>query len=170
MRASYIVSIIIRLFAVQWAAQALIAIVAVFGYSATLRHPGEDIIFLWMQLLAAPLSYIALAVGSWLLAGFIAIRVVSDRDPELRIITISALELYTFGLILIGMMSFLSHLAPMMNWIHYLVMNRAGEALMHGKDGLSFYDVTKEVIPCLGGLALAIYSPKIGDRFARASL
>jgi hypothetical protein len=167
MKASFIITIILRLFAIHWAASALLGLLGIIGYSAAIPSSPDNVGFFWMQMLAAPVCYILLALGAWYFAAYLAKRIVPHSDPEIGLVSITARDLYGFGILVIGVTSFLSHLAPMLNWIHYLVINRAGDSLMHGKDGLSFYDVTKEVIPCIGGAAIALYSSKIGERLAR---
>ena len=167
MKASIIITIILRLFAIQWAASALLGLLGIIGYSAAISSSSDNVGYFWMQMLAAPVCYILLALAAWYFAAYLAKRIAPHSDPEIGLISIKVRDLYGFGILVIGVTSFLSHLAPMMNWIHYLVINRAGNALLHGHDGLSLYDVTKEVIPCIGGALIACYSSYIGERLSR---
>lgn len=167
MRASIIVTIVLRLFAVQWAVTGVVSLLGILGYSTTFPSDSEAQVVYRLQILAVPVSYMVLALAAWFFAASVAKRVVPSSDPELGMIGISARDLYGLGILVVGITAFLSHLATMLNWFHYLILNRAGEALMQGRNGLSFYDVTKEVVPCVGGAILAFASPKIGARLAR---
>jgi hypothetical protein len=167
MKASIIVTIVLRLFAIQWVVTGVVGLLGVLGYSTTFPVGSEARVVYWFQMLVVPVCYIFLALAAWFFAALIAKCVVPNSDPELGMVSVSARDLYGLGILVVGITAFLSHLAPMLNWVHYLVLNRAGEALMQGRNGLSFYDVTKEAIPCIGGALLAIASPKIGARLAR---
>jgi hypothetical protein len=145
----------------------VVGLLGILGYGAASPSASQDAAVYWFQMLAVPVSYVLLALAAWFFAAIVAKRVVPDADPELGMVSVSARDLYGFGILVIGLTAFLSHLAPMLNWIHYLVLNRAGEALMQGWKGLSFYNVTKEVVPCVGGALLAFASPKIGARLVR---
>lgn len=167
MRASTIVTIVVRLFAIQWAATGIVGLLAILGDRTSFPSDSEARVVYWLQILAVPVCYVFMASAAWLFAAQVAKRVVPNADPELGLVSVTARDLYGLGILVVGITAFLSHLAPMLNWVHYLVLNRAAEALMRGRNGLSFYDVTKEVVPCIGGALLAFASPKIGVRLAR---
>ena len=168
MKSSTIVTIVLRLFAIQWVVTGVVGVLGILGYSTAFPSDSEARVVYWLQMLAGPVCYIFLASAAWFFALLVAKRVVPISDPELGMVSVSARDLYGLGILVVGITAFLTHLAPMLNWVHYLVINRAGDALMRGRNGLSFYDVTKEMIPCIGGAILAFSSPKIGSRLARA--
>lgn len=82
----------------------------------------------------------------------------------------TAENLYTLAILGFGLYYAIGHLADTLNWIHYLILNRAGQALVNQEGGLSLYDVTSKMIPCVAGAALAILSPKIAKRLVSAGL
>lgn len=168
MKASTIVTIALRVFALQWAATGIISLLTLLGFSTTAAMLDGASLLQRLLTFAIPLSYLILACVAWFFSSWIAKRVVPQSDPELRSLDVSPRDLYGLGILVVGITAFLSHLAPMLNLIHYLVVNQAGETLMAGKNGDSFYQVTKEVIPCLAGAALALASSNLGARLARA--
>jgi hypothetical protein len=168
MRTTILVSIILRLFAIQWGLTGIVSIMGLLGNTRPLPSHSESLVAYWFDMLSYPLIYILAAFLVWLFATPVAKRITSNSDTEIGLVSLSARDLYGLGILVVGLVVFLRHLAPMLNWVHYLVLNRAGDALVHGRDGLSLYDVTQEIFVCLGGALLALASPKIGARLARA--
>ncbi len=167
MKASVIVTIVLRLFAIQWAAAGVFSLLSIVGLGTSVSLDPNNPMFHWFQMLVLPVCYMLMASATWFCASLISERVVPKSDPELQLFDVGAGDFYGLGVLVMGISTFLSHLTPLLNWIHYLIMNRAGEDLMYGKNGTTMYGVSKELVPCVIGAALALASPKIGARLAR---
>lgn len=168
MRLSSIVVIVLRLFAVYWAAAFLINFVGVLALTGFSLREGETI---WETLsLLSPMLpsaiYLLLAILAWVFSGKLARRVTKDVDGEIAMSEIRTENLYAFGILLVGLSSFLTHLGGSLSWLYYLAVNQAGDALLKEEEGLSLYDVASQFIPCAAGLYFAILSPKFGRRLA----
>ncbi|MGD7652304.1 MAG: hypothetical protein ACQCXQ_03745 [Verrucomicrobiales bacterium] len=166
MSAATIVFIVIRLFAVYWAMAGLLGVAGAISMNAGIGYAADAGFAFWFSALAPSIVYAIIAGAVWFLAGVVSRHVVPRQGGTIESTDLCRGDLFGFGLLLIGASSFLSHLAPMLNWIHFLVMNRAGEELIHGQNGLSMYDVSREVIPCIGGAVLVVASRRIGVRLA----
>ena len=117
-----------------------------------------------------PIVYGTLAFLAWIFAGAVSLRVVGQDNPKLQFNGVTAENFYTLGILGFGLYYAIGHLAATVNWIHYLILNRAGESLVNQQGGLSLYKVTSEMVPCVAGIAVAMLSPKIGKRLVSAGL
>lgn len=169
MKTSTIVAIVLRLFAIYWAATGMIVAVSLLGIGLSTTPLAEVMAYQWFQMLAAPVWYLLLACGAWFFASSIAKRVVPAADAEIRCLEIKARDLYGFGLLIIGIFTFLSYLGPAFSGICRMVLDRSGDALEQGQNGRAIFDLSKEVIPCVAGGLIASASPKLGARLAIAA-
>ena len=165
-KTSTIVAIVLRLFAIYWAATGIIVAVSLLGIGLSTTPLAEVVAYQWFQMLAAPVWYLLLACGAWFFASSIAKRVVPAADAEIGCIEIKARDLYGFGLLLIGVFTFLSYLGPAFSVICRVILDRSGDALAQGQNGRAVFDLGKEVIPCVVGALIACASPKLGARLA----
>jgi hypothetical protein len=167
MKASTIVTIVLRIFAIYWFVTGLVGFVGVVFFRSAIRMLSDHGFAHLSQLLVMPLSYMILAAVFWMFADGVAKYVVPDEDPEVGVLNVLPQDLYGLGILVVGLLSCLSHLGPLLGWVHYLVVNQAGEALMQGKTGVSMYDMTNELIPCVAGGVLALASPRLAARLVR---
>ena len=168
MRISTIVVVILRLFSLYWLASFVIALlgaVALVNVSAMTRTTGG---MKWMFLLPllVPFAYLLLSVLTWIFASRISTKVVGGINEELGASTIGPSELYSVGILVTGLYFFLSYLGGSISWLHYLVVNKAGDALVSGSEEVSLYDVSSQILPCAAGVYFAVYSRRFGRRLA----
>ena len=164
---SSVIAVLLRLTAIYWLVAAVVAVIGSLGaiiipWISGYGNPMNTILFL-----ALPGSYTGMAAAAWFAASKIATLVVAGSDPEIHIREVTSADLYTLGLLVIGAYFFILNLGGMINWSHYLILNRAGEELMRNQGSLSLYEVSSVVIQCVVGAALAVMSPKLGQRLVR---
>jgi hypothetical protein len=159
--------IVLRLFALYWAFMGLITtFVSVLATGPSLQLMLKTDVWKWLQVFLPLLVYFGLAGVTWVCAGALARRLVPNSDFQFHL-QVEARDLYGLGILIVGLSTFLTHLAGALNWVHYLIANRAGEDLVGGKSGSSLYAVSKEVIPCMVGAALAFGASRLGARLAK---
>jgi len=169
MKLSIVGIVVLRLFAIGWAVRCVVGVLGAAGVLGVM--PSGDLMLDVMQVVvrfAVPTAYGIFAVVAWLFAAGISRRVVGATDPEMGFGELRAEDLYGVGILVIGLYFALGHLAESINWLHYLVANEAGQALLDGRDDLSLYELTTVVIPCAVGAALACLAPKLGRKLARS--
>lgn len=162
MRSSTVVAIMLRLFAINWAIQALLMIpVAVMTFTIG-RGPAD-----WLPTMAnfmTPVLYGFLAFLSWIFAGAIATKVAGQGDPVVPFLQISRGDLFAFGLLVLGLYFFLSYLGSSINWLHYLAINGTGDG--GTGDSNTMYELSTQLIPCIAGLLMAVTSTRFGQKLA----
>lgn len=168
MKLSLLIAVVLRLFSIFWAVFCFvgvltnIAMVGVTSTSGASGVPDKAIPFV------VPVFYGILALVAWFFARSISQRIVAEHDAHLSFSEVTAENFYTLGVLGLGLYYAIGNLAATVNWIHYLMINRAGQSLVHQTNGISLYDITSVAIPCVAGAAIAILSPKIGKRLASA--
>ena len=166
MKASVIVTILLRIFAIHWAVTGIIVALGVLGTMSVNYFTGANSYY-WIQLLLMPVFYLVLAGLAWFFASLVARTVVPVSDPELDITGITSKELYSLGILVIGLIFFLKNLTPLMNWIHYIVLYRTGDQSIPGQSPSSLYKLTEALVPCLIGAAFALKAPALADLLLR---
>lgn len=162
MRSSTVVAILLRLFAINWAIQALLMIpAAVMTFTIGRGLAG------WLPTVATlmtPVLYGFLAFIAWIFAGAIATKVAGQGDPLVPFLHISRGDLFAFGLLVLGLYFFLSYLGSSINWLHFLAINGSDD----GGTGNSntMYELSMQLIPCIAGLLMAVTSTKFGQKLA----
>lgn len=166
MKLSLLVAVFLRLFAIYWLVACIVGMMGALGIAGLYSGTGATGGLQFALQFARPVAYGVLATLAWLFAGGISRRVTGATDPELALSEIGPGNLYTLGILGMGLYFALTHLGGTINWLHYLAANDAGDDLIQGVGGLSLYDVTSVLIPFAAGVALSILSPKIGRRLA----
>lgn len=170
MKLSTLVAVVMRLFAIYWSVACVVGILSSIGMvSIMFQGRTPDVLQAALQF-TAPVIYGTMAFLAWIFADAISARVVGENDPKLQFNQVTTENFYTLGVLGFGLYYAIGHFAATVNWIHYLILNRAGQALVNQEGGLSLYNVTSEIIPCVAGAAIAILSPKIGNRLVSAGL
>jgi hypothetical protein len=170
MKLSILVAVVIRLFAIYWSVTCVLGFLSGIGIVSMMFPSNTPDVLQAAIPFIVPIVYGTMALLAWIFAGTISLRVVGQNDPKLQFNEVTAENLYTLGILGFGLYYAIGHLADTLNWIHYLILNRAGQALVNQEGGLSLYDVTSKMIPCMAGAALAILSPKIAKRLVSAGL
>lgn len=168
MRLSLLIAIILRLFALYWAVSCVVGVMGNVSVMGMAAGNGMSGYLNLMANLAAPFFYGVIAVLAWFFARLISLKVIGEDDSHVSFSAITAENFYTLGLLGVGLYHAIGNLAASVNWIHFLIVNRAGQSLVHQATGHSLYDVTSSIVPFVAGIALAILSPKIGKRLAKA--
>lgn len=166
MKASVIVTILLRIFAIHWAVTGIVALLGVIGMSGFNYFSG-DATYYWFQVLITPVFYFILAGLAWFFASLVSRTVVPVSDPELNITGVTGKELYSLGILVVGLIFFLKNLTPLMNWIHHIVLYRSGDQLLAGQSGGTLYKLTEALVPCIIGGILALKAPALADLLLR---
>jgi hypothetical protein len=166
MKLSLLIAIVLRLFSIYWAVACIVGALTSIGMVGMMSTSGMSSVLQGAIQFAVPVVYGIMALLAWIYARSISLRVVAEHDTHLSFCEVTAENFYTLGVLGFGLYYSIGNIAATINWIHYLIVNRAGQALVNQAAGLSLYDVTSVAIPCIAGAAIAILSPKIGKRLA----
>lgn len=167
---SSIVVVVLRLFGLYWVTAFVISLMTAFGrlsYSLS-NGLGGVTRFLVFYPFLTPAAYLLLALLTWIFAKRIAEKVSGDVEFEVKNSNFGVEHLYGVGLLVCGCYLFFTNLGGTVNWLHYLAANQAGDDLLYEREGLAMYDVIERLVPCAGGLYLALYSGRFGTRLARS--
>ncbi|MEO7098195.1 MAG: hypothetical protein ABI162_02455 [Luteolibacter sp.] len=168
MRLSLATFVVLRLFAINWM---LTGVIALISSAETIQRffgaIGNNEYSYAFATLLLPAAYLIMAFLAWFFAACLSKKITGGMDPTIGVTEISAEDLFTLGILVLGLTTCLTHLAPTINLIHYRISHPTGNAMTRARDGITIYQVTSHIIPCLAGLALAILSPKMGQRVAR---
>ena len=168
MRLSLLVTVMLRMFAFSWLVDALFSFSRTFAFPVPLYGTSSE----FMANLArfvAPGAYLLMATVAWIYAAGIARKIVAEPDPEIRVAGFGVENAYALGFLAVGLWLCLSHLGSLVNWLHYLVVEKAGDDLLTGQHGVSIYDFSLSAVPCVAGGAIALMAPHLGRKMAAAS-
>ena len=170
MKLSLLIAIILRLFSIYWAVTFVVGVLASLGVIGLTSGNGLSGSLELVARLAVPFFYGTISLLAWIFARVISLKVLGENDTEVSFSAITAENFYTLGVLGFGLYHSIGNLAATLNWIHFLILHRAGQSMADQASGHSLYDVSSAAVPCVAGLALAILSPKIGKRIAKAGL
>ena len=167
LRSSTVVAILLRLFGIYWAAQALI----LFATNLSVYLPmgasaGWQSI---TMVLVVPVIYGVMAMLAWIFAEGIAAKVSGRGDPAVPVAQLQRADTYGFGLLLIGLYFFLTHLASSLGGIYGLALDRQSPGMLEEMRRTHFQQLAASLIPCLAGLGVAVASPRLGRKLVRAA-
>jgi|GEM_PF-3344978 len=167
MKLSNITTVALRLFAIYWAVNAVIGILALLGsipyFGGSLGVPG----FLgYLIPFIIPVMYGLFALLAWRFAESISRCVVGSTDPNLELQHITAENLYTMGAFSMGLYFTLSRLSDLWIWLYYVVANRTANPVILQQGGLNLYQVSLHVLPFAAGVALVFMASTLGKRLA----
>lgn len=168
MKLSILVAVVLRLFAIYWAiycVTGLLSILGMFGME-------PDIAYSPLQYVIAgviPVFYGTLAFVGWIFANAVSLRVTGALDPQLDFNQVTAENLYTLGILGIGLFFALNHLGGIGAATYRLILNRSGTVIIQQDSAEMLSQMSSELIPCLAGVAVAILSPKLGRKIALAA-
>jgi hypothetical protein len=168
MKLSLLVIVVLRLFALWCGVLFVFGLLTGLGMAGVLSSGGGADLLQLVVPLVKPVVHGIFAVVAWIFSESIARRVVGGIDVEVGLAQIQPENLYALGFLGVGLYHALVNLASTVNWLHYIVVNKAGQALVNGQDGLSLYEVTSVMFPCVAGTAVAMLSAKLGRRLARS--
>ncbi len=166
MKASVIVAILLRIFAIHWAVSGIVVFLSFLGMNSFSYLTGANSYY-WLQVFISPAFYFILAGLAWFFASLVARTVVPISDPELEINGITPKHLYSLGILVVGLIFFLKNLTPLMNWIHMMVLYRDGDQMLNGQSGGMLYKLTESLVPCVMGGIFALKAPAIADLIMR---
>ena len=167
LRISTLVAIFLRLFAIYWAARALLHFAANFSiYLPTGASAGRQNL---AMLLAAPVIYGVMAMLAWIFAEGIAAKVSGRGDPAVPVAQLQRADIYGFGLLLMGLYFFLAHLASSLGGLYGLALGNQTPGMVEEMHRAHLQQLAASLIPCLAGLGVAIASPRLGRKLVRAA-
>jgi hypothetical protein len=143
---SNIVTVVLRLFAIQIVGQSInMALSFAAGAVKDRYHPPHY----WLAFLA-PVAGLVFALLEWCLAPVIARWVTRNHDAEVSVGTLSRLDLYSFAFVFLGLYFILTSVAPALNWLHYyLGVSTVGS---QSESQSSFYTLASYLVTLTAGL------------------
>jgi hypothetical protein len=167
MKLSIVVAVILRMFAIVWMVNGIFSLATSFHYSWGKLGQTNS----WASHLLPfiqPGAYLLFACVAWVFAAGVTRMVVGKNDPHISVPEIGTANLYSLGFLIVGLTYCLDHLGASINWIHYYAVSKTGDDLMGGSNDRNFYELSRQIIPCVAGAALALMSPQLGRKMARA--
>ena len=143
---SNIVTIVLRLFAIQMLVQALSLALEVTA-SFALRGGSSRNYFNYLT----PAALLVLAVLEWLLAPGISRLVTRNHNSELSTGGLSREDIYAFAFVFLGLYFILVSIAPSLNWLHYLFSVEGRSTGQTAEGRKSFYDLASHLITLIAG-------------------
>lgn len=143
---SGIVTVVLRLFAIQMVGQSLQT--ALF-LAATAAKEGSHPPQYWLVFLV-PVALLVFALLEWWLAPVIARFVTRNHDREVAVGTLSRLDLYSFAFVFLGLYFILVSIAPALNWLHYFLRTSAVGSQSESQS--SFYSLAAHLVTLTAGV------------------
>jgi hypothetical protein len=152
-----IVTVVIRLFAIQTLVQA-VGLLASATASVRFSSPRPEYVAY-----IPPAALLIIAIVEWALAAPIGRVVTRGHNPAVQLGTLSRQDLYTFAFVFLGLYFVLVSIAPTITWLHYYLIwsGHAGGDEMVQK---SFYDLARHVITFAAGLLTLLPARKWSDK------
>jgi hypothetical protein len=143
---SNIVTVVLRLFAIQMVGQSINMALSFAAADAKQRfHPPHY----WLAYLV-PVAGLVFALLEWCLAPVIARLVTRNRDAEVALGMLSRLDLYSFAFVFLGLYFILTSIAPALDWLHYyLGISAVGS---QSESQSSFYTLASYLVTLTAGL------------------
>jgi hypothetical protein len=156
---SSIVTVVLRLFAVNWFVQGILTFVSIVREVSRAWSFHADY---WALLY--PAIMLVLSVGLFLWSKLLA-RIVTPRpDPEIVAGGLTQYDLYCFAFTFLGLYFVLSSIADTLNWLHYGFMvareTNGGDA----KRADALYQITRPLITFLAGGASLCLASRLARR------
>jgi hypothetical protein len=143
---SNIVTVVLRLFAIQMVGQ---SIGMALSFAASAVRESHHYPLYWLAFFA-PVAGLVFALLEWCLAPAIARWVTRNHDAEVALGTLSRLDLYSFAFVFLGLYFILISIAPALNWLHYyLGISTAGS---QSESQSSFYTLASYLVTLTAGL------------------
>lgn len=164
LRASHVVAILLRLFAIWWMVTGAFYLASSLGNLATIRYSGD-----WVYLatsLVIPTTYGLIALLSWIFAGRIAVKVTGHPDPPALPISFARSDLYGFGLLIVGLWHFLAYLGGTVASLYQLALYRGPDPATLDPSAGPLHALVLSLLPCLAGMGIALCAPALGRKIA----
>jgi hypothetical protein len=143
---SNIVSVVLRLFAIQMIGQSVGMALSFAASFAKESHNRPDH---WV-VYRAPAALLAFAFLEWWLAPTISRLVTRHHDAEVALGTLSPLDLYSFAFVFLGLYFILSSVPPTLTWLHYPLSRSAIGST--GESQSSFYRLASPLLSLIAGV------------------
>jgi hypothetical protein len=156
-----IVTIVLRLFAVDLLIKALILLPAAI-HSASAPWPNETN-FLGF---GAPIVFLVFAIGLFCWSHLLG-RIVTPRSaPEVQLGGLSLYDLYCFAFTFLGLYLALTNVARTLNWLHYYLTLVSDTQAGDQNREQGFYGLAEPLITFLAGLACLLFAPRFARKLA----
>ena len=143
---SNIVTVVLRLFAIQMAGQSL---PMALSFATAAVKEGSHPPHYWLAFVV-PVALLVFALLEWCLAPLIARLVTRNHDAEVALGTLSRLDLYSFAFVFLGLYFILTSIAPALNWLHYYL--RTSAVGSQAESQRSFYDLASYLVTLIAGI------------------
>jgi hypothetical protein len=156
-----IVTIVLRLFAVDWFIKAIILLPPALQ-SASASWPGTPN----YVLLVSPGLYLVFAIGLFWWSHLLGRNVTPRPVPEIQFSGLSIYDLYCFAITFLGLYFALSSFASTLNWIHYYFTVLRDTPPESPSRENAFYGLIEPLITFIAGLACLLFAPRFARKLA----
>jgi hypothetical protein len=143
---SSIVTVILRLFAIQTFVHGLSVGLSIAGEIAVANGPSRA----YFNCIVTAVLW-GFAAFEWFLAPVISRLVTRGFDSAMSIAALSREDLYSFAFVFLGLYFILSSIAPALNWLHYYFAIASRTTGQGPEIRKSFYDLASPLISLIGG-------------------
>jgi hypothetical protein len=105
--------------------------------------------------------FVAVAVGTWLLAPALARLVTPRPDSTVSVGGLTRYDLYCFAFVFLGLYFFLSSVGNTINWLHAYAF-LASNAPQVPRN--SFYELTRALITCVAGGVCIVFASRLAKK------
>lgn len=157
-----IVTICLRIFALNWLIYGIIGLVDFFGRWRQFR--GEAFGY---SLVLSVLVPVVGAILVWMWSRTIARAVTPRPDSTVQLGGLTSLDLYAFAFTFLGAYFFLTSIPPLINLLHYSLVE-AGKDPVTPASRQTFYDFTHYIVTLIIGGACVLFAPRFARKLTNA--
>ena len=157
-----IVTVVLRLFAIDWFLKGVILLPQAIGTLGS-NWPGQPNYLL----LGQPAVYLVFAIGLFWWSHLLG-RIVTPRSvPEIQLGGLTIYDLYCFAFTFLGLYFALSSVAETLNWLHYYLTLLKDTPAGNLERAQGFYGLTQPLITFLAGLSCLLFAPRLARKLSQ---
>ena len=157
-----IVTICLRIFALNWLVYGVIDVVSLISTGRSSVGLAADYSILWSALIT-----VVVGVLIWMWSRTIARLVTPRPEAEVQFSGLSIQNLYIFAFTFLGLYFVLCAIPPLINFLYYMAV-QASEEPNAGVRSQNFYNLTHNVLTLMVGGACLLLGPRIAVKLANA--
>lgn len=156
---------LLRFYALYWFLDGLIKLISAVWQMS--RYGSSPVYFLNLAALGVtPLLYLIFSIAIWFAAPRISRLLMRNHDSKVSLAGVTREDLYAAGFVIVGACYFLSSFAPLINWIHYFVIEGAKEGMRKSAESGDVYEFYFHITTILASLTLILVGPRWARKLA----
>jgi hypothetical protein len=164
MHLSQVIAVVLRLFAIRWVYTGVS--VGASSFFITRGATGYDLLS-FVLMMIFPVCLVAFGFLMWWFAPALSRFLLAGPDPVIFGGALKREDLFAAAALVVGSWLALTNLGSAFTWTHHLLVTNQFSAAASGDEFTDVYKGFQYIIPCVGGLLLAIKATAIGTKLAR---